>query len=285
MPVESKITINMPQMAIGALSENWLFKELGSRHWDMICEGLGTRSFDLKDDLDNRLYATFIRIRIHCSVPLVHFGENEELAILGEISRYGHSLYQSNIRLMSPEKVITAELLTSFSVRNDSDNNKLVKSQPAGVANSVPESDTMPVFADEYRLVKKGVLDSLKHPEQEYAIEDTCLFETVYQINAYYDLNGVGLLYFASYPAINDYCEAQFFNRELKAETRWEQTYYTSLRDVLYFANCNLEDEVVYRMHSYEKLGDDRIKIAGSLWRRSDNVLMARIFSVKTRCL
>src|SRR5476651_517271 len=35
-----KIRINMPQMAIGALSENWLFKEIGDTHWDMLCAGL-----------------------------------------------------------------------------------------------------------------------------------------------------------------------------------------------------------------------------------------------------
>ena len=61
---EKEITINMPQMAIEALSENWLFKDLGNNHWEMICKGLDTNSFNLKDEIGNRLYATFIRIRV-----------------------------------------------------------------------------------------------------------------------------------------------------------------------------------------------------------------------------
>ena len=54
----------MPQMALEALSENWFFKELGDIHWELICKGLNTKSFDLKNDTDDRLYATFVRIRI-----------------------------------------------------------------------------------------------------------------------------------------------------------------------------------------------------------------------------
>ena len=29
-------TINMPQMCIKGLSENWLFKTLGSAHWELL---------------------------------------------------------------------------------------------------------------------------------------------------------------------------------------------------------------------------------------------------------
>ncbi len=45
----------MPQMAIGALSENWLFKEIGGRHWQMLCEGVNTNSDEIKDEEGNQL--------------------------------------------------------------------------------------------------------------------------------------------------------------------------------------------------------------------------------------
>ena len=32
----------MPQMANAALSENWLFKELGDIHWELLSKGLNT---------------------------------------------------------------------------------------------------------------------------------------------------------------------------------------------------------------------------------------------------
>src|SRR5579862_7564179 len=33
--------LNMPQMAVGGLSESWLFKELGDIHWNMLAKALG----------------------------------------------------------------------------------------------------------------------------------------------------------------------------------------------------------------------------------------------------
>ena len=281
MTFHKTITINIPQMAIEALSENWLFKETGSIHWDMICDGLNTKSFDLKDDLENRLYATFIRIKIQCSSSLRDFGENSTLEISGNMNRYGNSMYHSTIQLEGDHKNIKAELLTSFSIRNDADNSKLVKSQPATACNAIAEYDSIPAFADEYRLVKKKVLNEIDHDGFKFIIQDESIFETIYSINPFYELNGVGLLYFASYPIINDYCEAQKFNKDRKGKKKWEQSFYTVFKDVFYFANCNLEDEIIYKLHSFEHIGNNQIKLCSSLYRKNDNILLARIFSIK----
>ena len=53
--------LNMPQMALGGLSESWLFKELGDIHWRLITRGLGTPSHEIADANGERLYATFTR--------------------------------------------------------------------------------------------------------------------------------------------------------------------------------------------------------------------------------
>ncbi|NQU31861.1 MAG: hypothetical protein HQ521_01390 [Bacteroidetes bacterium] len=277
------VTVNMPQMALEALSENWLFKEIGSIHWDMICKGLRTKSFDLKDDNGNRLYATFIRIRIILFSSLDHFRENDEINITGDIKRFGNSLYNSNIILDGNNKNIKAELLTSFSIRNDTDNNKLVKSQPADVENSISEYYSIPEFANEYRLIKKGVLKEVKSGNTAFSVNEDFIFETNYIINPYYDLNGVGLLYFASYPIISDFCEAQYFNKEFNNAEKWEQSYYTLTRDVFYYANCNIDDEINYKLHSFEFIKNDKIKLCSTLYRKSDNTILAKIFTIKSK--
>ena len=56
--------LNMPQMALGGLSESWLFKELGDAHWAMINAGLGVSSDQLLDGAGARLYATMTRVRL-----------------------------------------------------------------------------------------------------------------------------------------------------------------------------------------------------------------------------
>lgn len=279
---KKKIKINMPQMALEALSENWIFKELGDMHWDLLCRGLDTESMQLKDELGNRLYATFTRIRIQASASFNHFLENEEFSLSGQIGRFGNGMYFSNFEFERQDKKISATLMSSFSIRNDTDNTKLLKSQPKYSNNSITETESIPEFANEYRFVKKGVLKSIKLGSVQFDITDISLFTTTYALNPYYDLNGVGLLYFASYPIINNKCEAEFFN-STNQFGRWETSYHILSRDVFYYSNCNIDDSIRYVLNSYEILEDNIIKISSTLYRESDNILMAKIFTLKQK--
>ena len=277
------IVINMPQMALGALSENWLFKEIGGIHWDKICDGLGKSSFDLKDDLGNRLYATFVRIRLVCSENLRAFKENEVLDIDGKIKRFGESMYFSDLGLVSSNQSIDAELMTTFSIRNSTDNTQLAKSQPVEGSNTVEQFSVLPDFGNDYRLLKKGELIALKYNDLEFVIKDTPIFETEYELNPYYDLNGVSLLYFAAYPIINDVCEARYFNNNLELDGRWEQTYYTAYKDMFYFSNCNIDETIIYRLTDQQELSNGSIMVQSVLLRKSDMAIMAKVFTIKSK--
>jgi probable biosynthetic protein (TIGR04098 family) len=276
--------INMPQMALEALSENWLFKELGDIHWELLCNGLETKSFDVKNDTGDRLYATFVRIRISCSHSLKAFKENEKMSSNASIERFGNSMYFSKIGMTSRNTAINAELMTTFSLRNATDNTHLVKSEPNTSINNVPKLNTLPAFGNEYRLLKKKVLKSIESGNTNFEVNyDTdAIFEIIYQLNPFYDLNGVNLLYFAAYPIINDFCEAQYFNQKNK-NIRWEQSFYTAYKDVFYYANCNINDNIVYKLISYEEINSNRVKISSILFRQSDGEILARIFSIKQR--
>ena len=279
--LEKEYTINMPQMAIEALSESWLFKESGDNHWEMLCKGLETNSYDLRDSLDNRLYATFVRIRLYIPNALSSFTENLHVKMTGNISRFGESMYFSKIQLGADDAFVEADLMTTFSIRNDSDNKRLTKSQPKPGNNKIEENDELPLFGNEYRLIKKKQLTNLEHQGYKFYITDDFVFETSYELSPYHDLNGVGLLYFAAYPIINDICEARFFND--KKDFRWELEYFTAFKDVLYYGNCNLDDSIVYKLNYFEELDNKTIKNVSSLYRKSDNNLMARIFTIKKR--
>jgi probable biosynthetic protein (TIGR04098 family) len=276
---EKNFSLNMPQMAIEALSENWLLKELGDFHWELLCEGLNTNSFSLKDELDNRLYATFVRIRIEFPVSLREFEENETFTMGGDMNRYGNGMYFSKILSEGKKGTIKADLMTSFSVRSGVDNTTLMKSQPAPGNNAIESVTAFPSFGEDYRQVKKGIQQSIESKWGPFQITDNILFSKEYHIHPFYDLNGAGLLYFAAYPIINDVCESSFFTTAF--EKRWEIGYYTVYRDIFYFANCNINDAIEYKLNSYEKLNDTHVKITSSLYRKNDNVLMARIFTIK----
>jgi probable biosynthetic protein (TIGR04098 family) len=277
-----KIKINMPQMALEALSENWFFKEMGDIHWDLLCRGLNTESMQLKDEMGNRLYATFTRIRIEATDALNQFLENESCNITGKIERFGNGMYFSNYDFEVANKKIRSTLMSSFSIRNDTDNTKLLKSQPSYQINTIVEAAHIPDFANEYRLLKKEMIKSIVLKNVIFNLSEHSLFTTTYTLNPYYDLNGVGLLYFAAYPIINNKCEADFFNTQNPSE-RWETTYHTLARDIFYYANCNINDTIKYVLNDYEVLDNNIIKTASSLYRCSDDKLMAKIFTLKKK--
>lgn len=284
---EEVLQINMPQMAIHSLSENWLFKKIGSKHWTLLCDGLGTKSNEIQDELENRLYATFVRIRIEINSSLSQFIENEELALNSSINRYGNGLYFSNVKLYTNrDNRITAKLMTSFARRSGHGNKGLAKSQPFVSNNLIEGLKEMPEFGNEYRLLKRKKQEKLILNNFEFRIKEEILFEKEYKLNPYYDLNGVGLLYFASYPIINDFCEAFFANEKYakNVKNRWEENYFTQARDILYYSNCDIHEVIVYRLHSIEFI-EDKVLTYSSLNRKSDNKKMADLFTIKTKTL
>lgn len=275
--------IGMPQMSIESLSENWLFKELGDNHWNLLCNGLNRASDKLEDELGNRLYATFVRIRIRSTLALCEFNENEKINMHGSMKRYGNGMYFSTFQLQSKEdqeRHIHAELMTSFAIRKSTNSNVLVKSRPDTDVNTIHNTQSIPEFGNEYRLIKKGEMNEVQVSDHEFEIEDNALFETEYSINAYYDLNGVGLLYFAAYPIINDTCEARYFNSQNNSDL-WEKTHSTVSRDILYYANCDLDDTIIYHLNSMKFMEGGLVKTSSSLYRKSDGKRMARVFTVK----
>lgn len=272
--------INMPQMARGCLSEHWLFKELGDLHWALLAAGLCTPSGEWADDRGVRLYATFVRIQMIHN-PLTAFRENETLYLEGAIRRFGGSTYISRVEGACAGKEVNATLMTTFSGRVEGDNTTLLKSVPFVRQNEVPEDVRTPPFLSDYRLLRKGLLEDFLVEGITFPVAGDVVFETGYDLHPYYEINGAGLLYFAAYPVISDVCEARYFNQELKERPRWECRYSTALRDVFYFANCNSDDKVVYRLNAYEQIDRNRVRLCSSLWRRSDGALMARLFTVK----
>ena len=277
------IVVGMPQMALEALSENWLMKELGSNHWDLLCAGLNTSSGSIQDEMGNRLYATFARVQFTISTSLAGIEENESFSTTADISRYGEGMYFSKLQFTSestPANAVMAQLMTSFSRRVSLSANDLVKSKPEVPVNEVKNEAQFPEFGDQYRLYKKGLLTDFEVQGYNFEIVDEVIHESQYELNPYHDINGAGLLYFAAYPTISDICEARHFNSLDGNEGFWEMRYSTVFRDVLYFANCNLGDVIVYRIHTV-RLEGNMCLISSSLTRQSDGVLMARLHTVK----
>jgi len=256
--------LNMPQMAMGGLSESWLFREMGDIHWALITEGLGEPSSMLADANGARLYPTFTRISFRSTVPLTGYRENDLLEASGSIARYGASYFFSDIRLEAGDRHIEARLMSTFTKRAAEESNAaLLKGQPV-IRPDCPIAvlDEQPAFAAAFR-------------EHRAANERPADFETDYTLQPNYDLNGVRLLYFAAYPMIADLCEA----RAHPDPVEWHMDRSVIARDIFYAANCDLHDRIHYRRHLAEPM-----RTEASLSRRSDNKLMSFVRTEAQPC-
>lgn len=282
MLTKRRYKINMPQMVLSGISENWLFREIGDLHWSIICDGLGSDSHEMRDELGNRLYATFVRVRIVSNVNLQNFKENDTINMTSESVRFGKSIYFSDVGIISDLKHIEASLMTTFTLREGSDNQKLTKSQPCNIKNNrIRNSETIPIFCKESMLMRKHENYKLSLSNEDFNIVEDYIYENGYKINPFLDLNGVNLLYFASYPTISDYCEAEYFNSSKSVNNRWELGTSTIARDIFYYGNCNISDSLIYRLHNFENIDEDKVKLNSSLMRKSDGKKIAQIFTIK----
>jgi len=270
--------INLPQMAVNALSENWLLKELGDIHWKMLSKGVEQKTSQFKDDLGNRLYAAFVRISYDTN-PMSEFVENEQLKLNGVISRFGTNAYLSKITGKCFDKRINAKLMSCFVLRQETDNSQISKGNPIEKKNHIIELNRTPEFLNQYRLLRKGLLDEIDLNKNTFPLEEDILFEDEYQINPYYEINGVGLLYFACYPIISDNCLLKYFSSTNKND-KFHVNYHTVFRDIFYFANCNADDSVIFRLNSLKSI-DNKKYIYTSLLRKSDLKFLAKILTIK----
>jgi probable biosynthetic protein (TIGR04098 family) len=258
-------SLNMPQMSLGGLSESWLFREVGDIHWSLITKALRTPSRDLKDGRGNRLYATFTRFQLRSSEAVAAYGENERITIDAQASRYGGGMIFTDAALRGHGRAAQMRIMSSFSTFGDDGTNaSLLKGQPdIPLDCPIPAVATLPDFAVEHRARRTA---PVTRP----------IFECEHEINPCQDINGVGLLYFAAYPAIADLCAMRYAGRAL------HQEFSTRERDVFYFANSDPDDPLIYRIHRWHA-DQDRVEAEESISRKSDNVMMAYIVTLKDR--
>jgi probable biosynthetic protein (TIGR04098 family) len=257
--------LNMPQMALGGLSESWVFKEFGDIHWSILAKGLRRPSHLLQDGNGERLYATFIRFQLESTCALASFRENERVQFDASMSRYGAGIYFSDATASGESGTVRARLASSFSkAETQGSNTSLIKGVPDLPPDcNIPALAALPEFARDYRARRSENLAQ-------------SIFECEYEIIPSYDINGVGLLYFAAYPTINDICATRHAGRSFATQ------YSTVYRDVFYYGNSDPDDTLLYRLHRYTA-DDETIDMESSIGRKSDGNLIAHVLTRKVR--
>lgn len=289
---DRQYSLGIPQLLFEGLSERWFLKECGDIHWQMLCRNLGVSSGEILGEDGERLYASFTRVRVETADSFRRFRENEHLRVRSGLSRFGDKRYFSSLVWSSPESEIRCSMGSVF-VSRLTDNTSLTRSRPRGrCASSCESHDCAPAFAQDYQLLKASVLSGGSLPLETpvtlaghtfHLTNAQPKFGFRYAINPYHDLNGVSLLYFASYSRIHDVCEREYVREHGPGGPvpDWALVSSPVARDIYYYGNADATDCLDFQILSTAVTGDCNVAIHSALFRQKDGARIADLFTVK----
>jgi probable biosynthetic protein (TIGR04099 family) len=265
----TRIIAGMPHLSLGGLSENWLLKECGHIHWQLLAEYFQLDSPEFRDRFGNRLYAAFVAVELR-DAKLEAIREHDGLEIRSDIKRLSRSQFVSVHRIFSESApCATVEMISIFLRRSAPKNN-----------HSVIRAS---IQCDEYRDESVGINLLMKESRalrNDTVVRDASYFKLdppnsshIFQFKPcpHGDFNGAQFLYFAAHQAIVD-----------RAEWHWElsrrEIAQTSSRRLFYYGNVNIGETLEIRCCGFRKT-DAGFAHWCEIVRQSDNMRIADVFT------
>src|ERR1700752_392678 len=110
----ASIKIGMPHLDLVGLSENWLLKECGPRHWFLLAAAAGRPFPDFRDALGDQVYAVFRAVSIR-GARFNDVYENDDLYFTSTLSRISRTQSESrHVLTCRGEAVGDVEMISSF---------------------------------------------------------------------------------------------------------------------------------------------------------------------------
>lgn len=270
-PEPAVLRLGMPELALGGLSEGWLLRACGARHWSAVAASFRVAPERLEDSHGNRLYPSFLAVRLSGS-SLAAFHEGDEARLDTTMTRLSRNRFLSRHRFSTDGRKgdLTVEMISALLKRDRTRDNTSLREAEAPIRAFAPggaavDSD---LAAADREIRGRGAQEASAPPAERFRFR--------YRPALRSDFNGVGLLYFASYHAIADRAECAALG--LPAALEW----ITSARDTFFFANINPGDEVEAVVFDVSESAD-ALRHRARLFRASDGRRMAELFTTKRR--
>ena len=255
-----RVRVGMPQLDAGGLSEGWLLREAGDRHWEAITRRLDVATDQICSDAGERLYPTVVALRARYDAPLAAVRENQVIDLAAEVVPCGracaHGRAVATVDIgtgpAAARTRFSVELLTSFAARTAAGGLRTTVPAPH-LARRWGPVGFEPAIAAIARAARRGEpiagadadADVFVGPVLENT--DAPLAEIDYEPSPYADYNGAGLLYFAAYVTIADTLERRMVRRLWldgglpgAGARDWALATSTVRRDVFYYDNLPL---------------------------------------------
>ena len=268
---DAQYVAGMPQLSYAGLSEHWLLKECGQRHWAGIAALHGLALPRFHDVSGRQAYAAFTAIHLRHAL-LDRIGEHDRFTIASEVGPAGRSQYHSVHRLSAAGRpCATLHMMSAFVQRLEHGNNQSVtratlsSDAPQTPARGIaPEAETLLRASKAFRLGQQGDLPGLRPAP-------AALREFAFLPSPESDFNGANFMYFATFQALVDRAEWSWFrNTDLPALAE---------RQIYFYGNVNIGDTV--RIELLAQRDDSPASHWCRVLRAADNARIADVITLK----
>ena len=258
--LQPHLLIGMPHLTPNGLSETWLMKELGHRHWLMLARDLGMDNADFRTADGDEAYAAICATSL-TEARLERVRANAVLTIHSRLSAVSRT-QTSTTHVLSVEggDVGRVELISAFVHREIEGRNHSL----ARVAVRLPQAQRY-----EFNHLAKNAADLRNARISDYwglpVTADEPLRSFEFHPTTSQEFNGAGLFYFAEFQAIADRAlDLWFAHREMVRR-----------RDVFFLGNIEASESLVFDLITASDEGD---LLYGQIRRKSGEQI-AKIFT------
>lgn len=253
--LEPDLLLGMPHLTPSGLSETWLMKELGHRHWLMLALRLGLNNADFRTADGREAYASI------CASSLEAHGDglfaakpNDIMAIRSSLAFLPRARHSSRHRLTIDGGLLCeVELISTFVARaTEADNHSLAR-----VDQALPWTEPLGTsqLASTASAMRKMAAVRQKSTDAEGLPTRGARFSPV----LHQDFNGAGLLYFANFQAYF----AQAMTRSQTVAARFRN------RQIFFFGNVQPGQDVTI----IRRQGEDERMILQDMVRQDGKII------------
>ena len=273
-PLVGHYVAGMPHLSYNGLSENWLLKECGHRHWVAIAQAQGQQQPEFRDAQGHKVYAAFTLVRI-TQGRLEQIGEHDAFSITSQCHPAGRAQHYSRHALqVHGQPAARVEMLSAFVRREQPGNNRTVvravMAEPRATAIHPELATAAEAFVRRGRARRADIWDDLPQAGR------TDAHEMIFMPCPNSDFNGADLLYFASFQALVDRVEWSW----MVHATPPGRPAAVLERELVFYGNLNLGDSVRTRLRLHAA-DDGQLCHRSVLQRNSDGALIAEVFTRK----
>jgi probable biosynthetic protein (TIGR04099 family) len=266
------ITLGMPHLCMSGLSETWLLKECGHRHWSMLAVAAGLAAPDFREPAGHPIYAAFLSVSIRDAAFEVA-REHARLTFTSRLARISRTRFSSVHRVTVAGASIGEIAMTSIFVRRDrgGGNHNIARIEVPQLRHIALDRAAAAEVAEVTSLRTDRWRTHLGFARCEGRIIDRRVVDPC----PTQDFNGADFLYFASYQAFVDRAEWAFFRPPAPFPT-------TRARDIIYLGNIDPGERLVLTLLQFSR--DTRcLRHWYRLARERDNTRVAEAFSIRAR--